>query len=320
MAKAFPIRGNGKGLLYNMNGRLYDPLVGRFLSAAPYVQDGGLTQSYNRYSYCLNNPLRYTDYSGYTWGIFKPFVKAAKWVWNVGLPALDPVNFMQSINDHTEKLRKKMDELGVPDFSVGGTANLDGNVNVNGSINGHEVLNTQNIDRSGPSVEATYKMLTQVRKDYGPAWHAASRGGVNEIFVIGASLSVAEHTMYSKEFGTWMGKDMQIRSQSWGGNGITGGKNSFAKSTSGAIGIAGKVVGAYSMYDSYNEWQNGQINNTLFMGDMVSGLAGMFGGIYGASWSIGYDLGKSYGPSTWFAPRPQESAILEYLKTNKTGN
>ncbi|MDP3442152.1 MAG: RHS repeat-associated core domain-containing protein [Ignavibacteria bacterium] len=68
--------------LVNMNGRLYDPLVGRFLSADPYVQDGGLTQSYNRYSYCLNNPLRYTDYSGYTWGIFKPFVKAAKWIGN----------------------------------------------------------------------------------------------------------------------------------------------------------------------------------------------------------------------------------------------
>jgi RHS repeat-associated protein len=53
--------------LYNMNGRLYDPLVGRFLNSDPYVQDPGNTQSYNRYSYCLNNPLRYTDPSGYTW-------------------------------------------------------------------------------------------------------------------------------------------------------------------------------------------------------------------------------------------------------------
>lgn len=53
--------------LYNMNGRLYDPLVGRFLSADPYVQMPDGTQSYNRYSYCLNNPLRYTDISGYTW-------------------------------------------------------------------------------------------------------------------------------------------------------------------------------------------------------------------------------------------------------------
>ncbi|HPR31300.1 MAG TPA: RHS repeat-associated core domain-containing protein [Prolixibacteraceae bacterium] len=50
--------------LINMNGRLYDPLVGRFLSPDNYVQAPGYTQSYNRYAYCLNNPLRYTDPSG----------------------------------------------------------------------------------------------------------------------------------------------------------------------------------------------------------------------------------------------------------------
>jgi RHS repeat-associated protein len=50
--------------LVNMNGRLYDPLVGRFLSADPYVQMPDGTQSYNRYSYCLNNPLKYTDPDG----------------------------------------------------------------------------------------------------------------------------------------------------------------------------------------------------------------------------------------------------------------
>ena len=51
--------------LYNMNGRLYDPVVGRFLNADPVIQDPGNTQSYNRYSYCLNNPLKYSDPSGY---------------------------------------------------------------------------------------------------------------------------------------------------------------------------------------------------------------------------------------------------------------
>jgi RHS repeat-associated protein len=50
--------------LYNMNGRLYDPLVGRFLNVDPYVQMPGYSQSYNRYSYCLNNPLKFTDPSG----------------------------------------------------------------------------------------------------------------------------------------------------------------------------------------------------------------------------------------------------------------
>jgi RHS repeat-associated protein len=50
--------------LVNMNGRLYDPLVGRFLNVDPYVQMPDYTQNFNRYSYCLNNPLTYNDPSG----------------------------------------------------------------------------------------------------------------------------------------------------------------------------------------------------------------------------------------------------------------
>ena len=50
--------------LINMNARLYDPAVGRFLSPDPQVQLPDNVQSYNRYSYCLNNPLRYRDEDG----------------------------------------------------------------------------------------------------------------------------------------------------------------------------------------------------------------------------------------------------------------
>lgn len=58
--------------LINMNARLYDPLYGRFLSPDPYIQDPFSSQNYNRYSYALNNPLKYTDESGeffLTWKI-----------------------------------------------------------------------------------------------------------------------------------------------------------------------------------------------------------------------------------------------------------
>ncbi|GEM_PF-4996601 len=50
--------------LINMNARLYDPLLGRFLSPDPYVQVSDFTQNFNRYSYALNNPLKYTDEDG----------------------------------------------------------------------------------------------------------------------------------------------------------------------------------------------------------------------------------------------------------------
>lgn len=53
--------------MVNMDGRMYDPYLGRFLSPDPYVQAPDNTQSLNRYAYCLNNPLSYTDPTGYSW-------------------------------------------------------------------------------------------------------------------------------------------------------------------------------------------------------------------------------------------------------------
>lgn len=51
--------------LIHMNGRIYDPEIGRFLSPDPYVQVPEYSQNFNRYTYVLNNPLSYTDSSGH---------------------------------------------------------------------------------------------------------------------------------------------------------------------------------------------------------------------------------------------------------------
>ena len=47
-----------------MNGRVYDPIVGRFLSPDNHIQAPGYSQSFNRYAYAFNNPFKYTDPSG----------------------------------------------------------------------------------------------------------------------------------------------------------------------------------------------------------------------------------------------------------------
>ena len=52
------------GKLINMNGRMYDPVMSSFLSVDNYVQAPDFSQSFNRYAYCLNNPLRYVDPDG----------------------------------------------------------------------------------------------------------------------------------------------------------------------------------------------------------------------------------------------------------------
>jgi len=59
---------SGFGLI-NMNARLYDPMLARFLAPDPYV-GSGLTNDFNRYIYCRNNPLMFTDPSGMSWKSF----------------------------------------------------------------------------------------------------------------------------------------------------------------------------------------------------------------------------------------------------------
>jgi RHS repeat-associated protein len=53
-------------VLVKMHGRIYDPKTGRFLQAdPPLVQSPYWSQGLNRYSYVFNNPLSFTDPSGF---------------------------------------------------------------------------------------------------------------------------------------------------------------------------------------------------------------------------------------------------------------
>jgi len=51
--------------LVNLVGRIYDPQIGRFLSPDPFISGPFSGQSYNRYSYVVNNPLTLTDPTGF---------------------------------------------------------------------------------------------------------------------------------------------------------------------------------------------------------------------------------------------------------------
>ena len=92
--------------LINMNGRVYDPVIARFLSPDPYVQSPGYSQNFNRYSYVLNNPLRYTDPSGEN-----PLIIAAILVAGVYNMAANVENI-------------KSDNDALKYFAVGGVAGL----------------------------------------------------------------------------------------------------------------------------------------------------------------------------------------------------
>ena len=95
--------------LINMNARLYDPVLGRFLSPDKYVQESENSQNFNRYSYCLNNPLKYTDPSGESFFSFLNFTKdlfvnTFIKVWSQGINA-----WTDGDNWHSTKMAFKID-------------------------------------------------------------------------------------------------------------------------------------------------------------------------------------------------------------------
>ena len=79
--------------IIHMNGRLYDPVLGRFLQADPIIQAPHNAQSHNRYAYVLNNPLSFTDPSGFSFwtkwrkpiiGLVAAIVTAGAATWAMG--------------------------------------------------------------------------------------------------------------------------------------------------------------------------------------------------------------------------------------------
>jgi RHS repeat-associated protein len=100
--------------LIHMNGRIYDPHVGRILNPDPIIQEPLNIQNYNRYSYCLNNPLKYTDPSGY---------------WNddnCGLKRKNP-NWWSGFKDHARDLFGRIKQTLDLNGGGGGTGYSGGN-------------------------------------------------------------------------------------------------------------------------------------------------------------------------------------------------
>lgn len=337
----------GFGLI-NMNGRLYDPYLQRFLSPDPYVQSPMNAQNFNRYTYCLNNPLMYTDPTGYYHG-GESDREAARisfnnW-WNNWISQFDNPNGTGGSGNLTYNWGNSTYYLGntpIPTFSamsmISSMAYSIPTADINSLWNAIQLawarldgipiiwmVHTSNLNLAWAvtSFGAQYAQINfslsdnpqKLTIDY---WikNAQSGGGSPYPFISGA-FTAGEEMMFSKNFNTWMGKDFKIRSQNWGGNRAAGGKFKFAQSTSKGIGLAGKFLGFWGLYNTYQDGRQGVTTPLQTSANAISNLVGIFGGLYGASWSFGWEMGKNYGPSKWFTPKPQESIILEYLKTNK---
>ena len=132
--------------LVNMNGRMYDPVMCSFLSADRYVQSPMSAQGFNRYAYCMNNPLRYVDPTGWLsgggGGMSYPRVSTPK----------SPLSMIQDyLSDPCYFTRQQLREAGIYDIEGGyGFYGGGGTMNANwmegdGSVH-HSSWNVQTED------------------------------------------------------------------------------------------------------------------------------------------------------------------------------
>lgn len=93
--------------LVHMNGRIYDPALGRFVSADPFIQAPENGQSYNRYSYVWNDPVNMVDPTGYTADEI-PTVTITGQTINGNGQTLNPVTMTLAISPQGTQQPKKM--------------------------------------------------------------------------------------------------------------------------------------------------------------------------------------------------------------------
>ncbi len=102
--------------LIDAKGRIFDPVQKRFLTPDPYVADPLSSQSYHRYSYVTNNPLRYTDPTGFEPAPGDLERRGASSQPDGGAPAATPVmDYPYVLTAATTVVRGRSDDTGPAD-------------------------------------------------------------------------------------------------------------------------------------------------------------------------------------------------------------
>ena len=300
--------------LINMNARLYDPALHRFLQPDNFVQDPFNTQNFNRYGYVLNNPLLYRDPTGeygeegltpnqqrglggllgslgYTikenWPEIKDWIgrnakSTGQWFEKQGR------SVGQWFSKQYNSIKEWFQGSGATQRVVI-TTKAEFNTYVSNAV-GTLMQNPRNQFAPYQNQSAPYQNQFVPQEGKAPGW---------EIYA-GALTTIGNELYYSETYGTWMGKNFKIYKQNWGGNGITGGKNKFAKTTAKKISRVGNALGILNAVFIELERRNGEISSTQSILEQGTNAFSTFGGIPGLAWAIGWELGRFTTGTEWY--------------------
>jgi len=273
---------NGFGLI-NMNARLYDPLLARFLAPDPFV-GSGLTNDFNRYIYARNNPMMYTDPTG------KSF--SSWWKKNIAIPFMQELHhvfgngFTLSFGTDTQFLSTSAviapnGSNGMPYGPGFGVQTNDWKTfspvyaNCQGGF-----MNTQSVNYESNLQKTVVQVENSARKEY---YGQLS----NAISAIDYGASIAGKVGYNATLGIW--KDLsKVRyySSGWSGS------NQYVWKTFKVTDVAaGIIYGANVAINSY-EYKGGQsgLETNLNIGVNTTSL--IVGGTSGIGISVGYEYLK----------------------------
>lgn len=320
----------GIGII-NMNGRLYDPKLHRFLMPDNNLQDPTNSQNFNRYGYVLNNPVNMNDPSGEEgiedgakW-LYDGFIAVGAWAlfhtgkewdryeikdWSHG--AFNFNSWSKSAKTISKTFGSALKSLGDNISSLfnwgsnsnGGGRNsgqvgqvISGNINNTGGVNGggRVTFSPANVYSFAANTSISGGLSMQNANNVPSMYNNYNSNNYDNTGLVttglGTAFTAAEIKMYNPN--NWYSlKQLKTYGQNFNGNSATGGKISMAKRVSTGFKIGGYSLGAYNATTTFMDYRNGKIGIQSLITEQASNAYSTFGGMYGAAWGVGWEGGR----------------------------